>query len=169
MHGPIDAIDSRHAPCAPQVAAVHPGFGTAGSFNVSVQYEGTLRGGRPLVVTSAYRYDRSARPYMYQTYAEVTSVSPSNGSAAGGTLVTITGRGFPSLDLGLGDTLAVRLYGAPCTVLYSNFSTVVCRSSPAPASPPAAYAGALRGLYPGMRGAEYELYRNTSISGKTGC
>ena len=141
---------------------MHPGFGTAGSFNVSVQYEGVLRGGRPLVATSAYRYDRTTRPYMYQTYPEVTSVSPSNGSVAGGTLVTIVGRGFPSLDLGLGDTLAVRLYGVPCTVLSSNHTTVTCRSGPAPASPPLSYAVALKGLYPGMRGAEYELYRNTS-------
>ncbi len=92
----------------------------------------------------------------------MASVSPSNGSSAGGTIVAITGRGYPSLGLGLGDTLAVRLYGVPCTVLSSNHTTVVYRSGPAPSSPPAAYAAALKGQHPGMRGAEYELYRNSS-------
>ena len=150
-----------------QVAAVHPGFGTAGSFNVSVQYKGPMKGGRPLVAGSAYRSDRNGRPYMYQTFAEVLSVSPASGSLAGGTVVTITGRGFPTLDLGLGDTLAVMLSGVPCAVLSSSYGTITCRSGPAPAPPAyaaAAPAGGLGGLYPGMRGAEYEFYKNTTLS-----
>ena len=147
------------------MAAVHPGFGTAGSFNVSMQYDGVLKGSRPFITNSVYRFDRIGRPYMYQTFAEVLSLSPTSGSLAGGTIVTITGRGFPTLDLGLGDTLAVQLYGVACAVLSSSYSTITCRSGPAPASaPPAALAGGLGGLYPGMRGAEYEFYKSTVLS-----
>ena len=147
-----------------QVAAVHPGFGTAGSFNVSVAYDGAMKGSRSGTFPQTYRYDRTGRPYMYQTYAEVYSISPTSGSLAGGTVVTITGRGFPSLDLNLGDTLSVRLNGVQCTVTSSNYSTITCRSGPAPASPPIAYASPLGGQYPGMRGAEYEVYRNVTYS-----
>jgi hypothetical protein len=149
--------------CCTQVASVHPGLGTAGSFNVSLQYEAGFRGARPLVHNMAYMYDRAGKPYMYQTYPVVLGVSPSNGSTAGGTLVTISGRGFPSLDLGLGDTLAVRLYGVPCAVQSSNYTTIVCRSGPAPSSAPPAFAAALRGQFPGMRGAEHEYYTGAGV------
>ena len=151
-----------------QVAAVHPRFGTAGSFNVTVQFEGELRGGRAQILPQAYKYDRTGRPFVYQTYAEVASVRPSSGPLAGGTTVTITGRGFPILGLGLGDTVVVKLYGVPCSVLSSNYSTVVCRSGPAPVAQPPAYAAALRGQYPGMRGAEYEFYSNVTGLGISG-
>jgi hypothetical protein len=147
------------------MAAAHPGAGTAGSANVSVQYEGpVMMGGRSITHPLAYRYDRQGTAYMFQTFPEVTSISPSNGSLAGGTLVTITGRGFPSLDWGLGDTLSVQLYGVPCAVLSSTYSVVVCRSGAAPSSLPIAYAAPIKGLYPGMRGAEYEFYNTSSVS-----
>jgi hypothetical protein len=142
-----------------QVAGVHPGLGTAGSFNVSMQYEAGFRGARPLVHNMAYLYDRAGQAYMYQTYPVVNSISPNNGSTAGGTLVTISGRGFPTLDLGLGgDTLAVKLYGVPCAIQSSNYTTIVCRSGPAPTSPPPGFAVALRGQFPAMRGGELEIY-----------
>ena len=149
-----------------QMAAVHPGAGVAGSANVSVQYEGAgvLLGGSPAINQLAYRTDRRGGSYMFQTYAEISSISPSTGSRVGGTFVTITGHGFPSLDLALGDTLSVQLYGVPCAVLSSNYTTITCRSGPAPSTPPQAYATAINGLYPGMRGIAYEFYRNTSVS-----
>ncbi|KXZ47880.1 hypothetical protein GPECTOR_32g493 [Gonium pectorale] len=122
-----------------------------------VVFEGSLRSvGQPVVQRSAYRTAADGTPYMFQTYAEVTDVSPSRGSLAGGTLVTISGRGFPTLSLRLNDSVVVTIAGAPCRVVSSTYSQLVCETGPRPANyqPPRP----LKGLYPGMRGIEYELY-----------
>ena len=124
-------------PAAEQVSQT-PGLGTAGSFNATLHFEASLRGGQPSISPLAYMYDESSTPYMYQTYPEVASVTPANGSTAGGTLVTITGRGFPDLSLGLGHKLDVSMGGSPCTVLTSTYTTITCRTSPQPASAVAA-------------------------------
>jgi hypothetical protein len=64
-----------------------------------------------------------------QLYAEVDSVSPADGSAAGGTLITISGRGFPdSSHHLLGNSLEVNVRGAPCKVEYSDYTTIRCRT-----------------------------------------
>jgi hypothetical protein len=80
-------------------------------------------------------------------YAVVDSVSPSFGSVAGGTEVTLTGRGFPNLSLGLGDSVDVEVAGSYCKVLSSNFTHIICATGkePADASPPPA----INGLWPG--------------------
>ncbi|KXZ47884.1 hypothetical protein GPECTOR_32g497 [Gonium pectorale] len=137
-------------------ATAQSGVGTAGSANVTVVFEGSLRGGQPVVQRSAYRTAADGTPYMFQTYAEVTAVSPSRGSLAGGTLVTISGRGFPTLSLRQNDSVVVTIAGAPCRVVSSTYSQLVCETGPRPATyqPPRP----LKGLYPGMRGIEYELY-----------
>ena len=122
-----------------------------------MHFEARLRGSQPTIAPLAYLYDKSGVPYMYQQYAEVTSISPAAGSTAGGTVLTVSGRGFPDLSLGLGDRVTVLVGGAPCTVLTSSFSALTCRTAPQPAAPPAA-ATPLKGQYPGMRGAEYEFY-----------
>lgn len=43
---------------------------------------------------SSLYLSRNGQIYQYQTYAEITSVSPSTGSIEGCTKVTITGRNF---------------------------------------------------------------------------
>ncbi|KXZ47885.1 hypothetical protein GPECTOR_32g498 [Gonium pectorale] len=136
-------------------------MGTAESANVTMSFEGSLRGGQPVVQRSAYRTAADGTPYMFQTYAEVTAVSPSRGSLAGGTLVTISGRGFPTLSLGRNDSVVVTIAGAPCRVVSSTYSQLVCETGPRPVNyqPPRP----LKGLYPGMRGIEYEYY--TSAAG----
>ncbi len=68
--------------------------------------------------------------YLFQLYAVIDSVSPSMGSAAGGTEVVLAGRGFPDLSLGLGETVVVDVAGSPCTVLSSNFTHIVCTTGP---------------------------------------
>ncbi len=106
----------------------------------------------------SYDFDVNGVAYQYQQYAEVTAVSPNVGSTAGGAVLTISGRGFPTLSLGLNDTVVVSVQGVPCTVLSSTYSTITCRTGPQPATDPLS-ATPLRGTqYPGMRGIEYELY-----------
>lgn len=43
---------------------------------------------------SSLYLSRNGQIYQYQTYAEITSVSPSTGSIEGCTKVTVTGRNF---------------------------------------------------------------------------
>jgi IPT/TIG domain len=43
-----------------------------------------------------YQGDANGLPYMFQIYPEITSITPSVGSVAGGTVVKLTGTGFPS-------------------------------------------------------------------------
>ena len=144
--------------CIPSIQANdQPRLGVAANFNVTMRLEASMRGGVALPELRPALYDRSGAPYAYQQYAEVTSVSPATGSTVGGTLMTITGRGFPSLGSGAGDTVTVRVGGAPCTVVTSTYSTLTCRTSPQPAAAPLT-ATALRNQYAGMRGAEYEFY-----------
>ncbi|PNH00049.1 Fibrocystin-L, partial [Tetrabaena socialis] len=125
-----------------------------------VSYEGNLYGGQAIMNRAAFRMAADGTPYMFQQHAEITGVWPPLGSAAGGTLLTISGRGFPTLDLGLGDTVNVTVQGAPCRVLASNFTTLLCETSPLPYG--YVRPTPLNGTYPGMRGIEYEFY-NASL------
>ena len=50
---------------------------------------------------------------------------------AGGTLLTITGRGFPDTSAPLlNNVVNITIKGQPCTVVSSNYTTVLC-STPA--------------------------------------
>ena len=140
-----------------------PGVGTAGNFNVTVQFEGSLIGSFPLATRLAYSYDVTGTPYLYQQYPEVTSVSPAVGSSAGGTVVTINGRGFPDFGLDKDDTISVTVAGVPCTVINSAYDVMTCSSGAQPATPALA-AAAIKGQYPGMRGADYEHIANTGAA-----
>ncbi len=124
-----------------------------------------MRGGEPLVSPLSYLYDESGTPYHFQLFPEVTSVSPAQGSTQGGTLLTITGRGFPDLAAALGDKVVVDVAGVPCTVVTSTYGKLTCVTGPAPANPPLSAVPHL-GQYPGMRGVEYEFYntKNTSMT-----
>lgn len=98
--------------------------------------------------------DAEGWPYQYQVVPVIDSISPAIGSLAGGTRLTITGRGFPTLSHG--DTLDITAAGAPCVVSTSNYSTIVCTTGAQPQAwaPPSPVAG----LYPGSRGLEAETY-----------
>ncbi len=77
------------------------------------------------------------------------------GSVAGGTDMVLTGRGFPDLSLGLGETVVVDVAGSPCTVLSSNFTHIVCATGPEPdddTGPPA-----IEGVWPGERTASMKF------------
>ena len=116
----------------------------------------------------------------------MTSASPSTGSTAGGTLVTMTGSGFPTLSVsGTANFTSVTVGGAACAVQSSSFSQLTCLTSAAPASSALANAnvtgvsvpGGTATLYPGGRGASLEFFNLTtgtyyscsSCAAATGC
>ncbi|CAH1788932.1 unnamed protein product [Owenia fusiformis] len=115
-----------------------------GSFIVSSPYGGSLASLEALRVTSNDKIS------MFQTYAEVIGVSPSSGSIAGGTVITITGKNFD-------DTNAppyVDIAGSLCEVLSQTDTEIVCVTG----LQPSAFS-----LYPGNRGIKKELWKNTNI------
>lgn len=73
-----------HMPCAAQVA--QPGIGVAGSYNVSLHWEGQLQGGESAVQAQAYQYDAAGLPYAFQLHALISSITPAVGSTAGGVM-----------------------------------------------------------------------------------
>ncbi|GIM05164.1 hypothetical protein Vretimale_9612, partial [Volvox reticuliferus] len=131
-----------------------PALGTAGTLNATIHFEASMRGGFPTALPSSYQYDVKGAPYQFQLYPEVTGVIPATGSNAGGTLLKVTGRGFPQLDLQLGDTINISVAGVPCAIVNSTYDTVFCVTGPKPATT----ASSIGGLYPAMRGIEYEFY-----------
>ncbi|GIM05166.1 hypothetical protein Vretimale_9611 [Volvox reticuliferus] len=131
-----------------------PALGTAAKLNVTIHFEASMRGGSPTALPSSYQYDVEGVPYQFQLYPEVTGVIPATGSNAGGTLLKVTGRGFPQLDLQLGDTINISVAGVPCAIVNSTYETVFCVTGPKPATT----ASSIGGLYPAMRGIEYEFY-----------
>ncbi|XP_066121905.1 fibrocystin-L [Saccopteryx bilineata] len=86
---------------------------------------------------------------MFQTYAEVTTISPSRGSIQGGTMLTITGRFFDQTDF----PVRVLVGGKACDVLNVTENNIYCKTSPKPAI--------LRTVYPGGRGLKLEVWNNS--------
>ncbi|KAG2496270.1 hypothetical protein HYH03_005503 [Edaphochlamys debaryana] len=150
---------------APRPGEDQPAIGTAGSFNASLHFEGSLRGGLPTPEALSYQYDVNGIPYQFQLYPEVTSVSPAAGSTAGGNTLTLRGRGFPDLSLERpGDRVEVKVGGAPCVVVSSEFDKVTCVTEPRPDAGINYDATPIKGLYPAGRGVEYEFYNLTDSS-----
>eukprot|EP00899_Mesostigma_viride_P025002 jgi/Mesvir1/5687/Mv15702-RA.1 len=131
-----------------------PGQGPrAGLFNVTVNVAGL---GHSVVADTAQLSDEDGVFYNFQLFPEVHSVTPTSGSMAGGTLVTITGTGFgartdnPSISDGGEDMqdpdLSVSIFGIPCEVLERSHTQLVCATGPADesinvTSPTGWYAG----------------------------
>lgn len=102
-------------------------MGVAGDVNVSVSYEGRFAGGLALSKRTSLTAAPGRPARQFQMYTQVDSVSPSTGSLAGGTLVTIKGRGFPNSAMpGNNAVTALRVGGMACQVVSSNFSTIIC-------------------------------------------
>lgn len=83
------------------------------------------------------------------------------GSIAGGTRLTLTGRGFPDISGpgAAGDSAEVAVAGVPCRVVSSSYSTLVCITG-ARTTAASASVKSIRGQFPGMRGIELEVYPN---------
>lgn len=102
-------------------------MGVAGDANVTVSFEGRFAGGLALNKRTFMTATDGRPARMFQVYAQVDSVSPSTGSLAGGTFVTIKGKGFPSsVAAGNNAITALRVGGMSCQIVSSNFSTIVC-------------------------------------------
>ncbi|GLI70487.1 hypothetical protein VaNZ11_015367, partial [Volvox africanus] len=170
----------------PKLHSAVPGLGAAGLFNVTLRLEANFSGGRAEVDAGAWLYSPDGAPYMYETYPEVSAVTPSSGSLAGGTRVTIHGRGFPNLrQLPGGNTVQVTLAdGVPCTIVDSMYDKITCVTTRSSALQQLSLLQqqqqellafgegntrvAIGGQYPGMRGAEYQFYPfNATLGGSS--
>lgn len=108
------------------------GVGVASDVNVTVSFEGRLAGGLALNKRAFMTAAPGRQPRMFQVYAQVDSVSPSTGSLAGGTLVTIRGRGFPSSAAAASTAITtLRVGGMACSVVSSSFDTLTCTTQAA--------------------------------------
>ncbi|VCX37433.1 unnamed protein product, partial [Gulo gulo] len=86
---------------------------------------------------------------MFQTYAEITMISPSRGSIQGGTVLTINGRFFDQTDF----PVRVLIGGQACDILNVTENSICCKTPPKPE--------VLRTVYPGGRGLKLEVWNNS--------
>uniref|UniRef100_A0A667X934 PKHD1 like 1, tandem duplicate 2 n=1 Tax=Myripristis murdjan TaxID=586833 RepID=A0A667X934_9TELE len=86
---------------------------------------------------------------MFQTYAEVTGVSPSSGSVLGGTVLTIHGRFFDETDA----DAVVLVGGRHCEIQSVSDDRIICKTA---AQPMSNMTG-----YPGGRGLTVEFWNDT--------
>ncbi|KAK2830693.1 hypothetical protein Q5P01_018624 [Channa striata] len=106
--------------------------------------------GRSLPDKHLYRVSALGKLSMFQSFAEVTGVSPSKGSVMGGTLLTIQGRFFDQTD----SPARVLVGGQPCEVLNVSDNRITCRTAEHRINSP-------NQLYPGGRGLKVEVWNNT--------
>ncbi|XP_063041153.1 fibrocystin-L-like [Engraulis encrasicolus] len=83
---------------------------------------------------------------MFQTYAEVTGISPSEGSVLGGTLLTIRGRHFDETD----KPVEVLVGGQKCKVMSVSDNKITCRTP--------RHTWTNMTVFPGGRGVKMELW-----------
>ncbi|XP_053415184.1 fibrocystin-L isoform X2 [Nycticebus coucang] len=86
---------------------------------------------------------------MFQTYAEVTMISPSQGSIRGGVTLTIRGRFFDQTDC----PAKVLVGGQVCNILNVTGNSICCKTPPKP--------HILKSVYPGGRGLKLEVWNNS--------
>ncbi|KAI3358131.1 hypothetical protein L3Q82_003134 [Scortum barcoo] len=87
---------------------------------------------------------------MFQTFAEVTGVSPSKGSIMGGTLLTIHGRFFDQTDR----PARVLVGGLPCEIQSVSDDKITCTTVKHEMNNGTT-------IYPGGRGLKMEVWNNT--------
>lgn len=105
--------------------------------------------GRSFPEKMAYFVSSLNKISMFQTYAEVTTISPSRGSIQGGTMLTISGRFFDQTDF----PVRVLIGGQDCDVLNVTENSICCKTPPKP--------DILRTVYPGGRGLKLEVWNNS--------
>ncbi|XP_011607160.2 fibrocystin-L isoform X2 [Takifugu rubripes] len=106
--------------------------------------------GRSLPDKKLFRVWGLGKLSMTQTYAEVTGVSPSQGSTMGGTLLTIHGRFFDQTD----QPARVLVGGLPCKIQSVSDDRITCET---------AKPDRTRNMtiYPGGRGLKLEVWNDT--------
>ncbi|KAI5091821.1 fibrocystin-L precursor, partial [Silurus meridionalis] len=105
--------------------------------------------GRSLPDFGTYRVSALNKLSMFQTFAEVTGVYPSQGSLHGGTLLTIQGNYFDQTDA----PAKVLLGGRECTVQNVTDGAIVCVTP--------AYEWSYMTVFPGGRGLKMEMWNNS--------
>ncbi|XP_037651430.1 PKHD1 like 1, tandem duplicate 1 [Sebastes umbrosus] len=106
--------------------------------------------GRSMPYKSLYRVSAANTLAMFQTYAEVTGVSPSVGSVMGGTLLTIHGRFFDQTDR----PARVLVGGRPCEIQSVSDDRITCRT-------PKHEMNSHMSVHPGGRGLKMEVWNDT--------
>ncbi|KAM3858592.1 fibrocystin-L-like [Diretmus argenteus] len=107
--------------------------------------------GRSLPEKKLYRVSALNKLSMFQTFAEVTGVSPSNGSVLGGTLLTIHGHFFDETD----SPARVLVGGRRCEIQSVSDDRIMCKTA----------EHQMRHMtgYPGGRGLKMWLWNNTNL------
>uniref|UniRef100_A0A3Q4MXJ0 PA14 domain-containing protein n=1 Tax=Neolamprologus brichardi TaxID=32507 RepID=A0A3Q4MXJ0_NEOBR len=101
-------------------------------------------------VKKLYRVSALGKLSMFQTFAEVTGVLPSEGSIMGGTLLTVQGRFFDETD----QPARVLVGGLPCEVQSVDDDRITCKTAEHQMNKNAA-------VYPGGRGLKMEVWNNS--------
>uniref|UniRef100_A0A3Q2VVI1 PKHD1 like 1, tandem duplicate 2 n=1 Tax=Haplochromis burtoni TaxID=8153 RepID=A0A3Q2VVI1_HAPBU len=109
--------------------------------------------GRSQAVKKLYRVSALGKLSMFQTFAEVTGVFPSEGSIMGGTLLTVQGRFFDETD----QPARVLVGGLPCEVQSVDDDRITCKTAEHQMNKNAA-------VYPGGRGLKMEVWNNSRPS-----
>uniref|UniRef100_A0AAX7VHS5 Polycystic kidney and hepatic disease 1 (autosomal recessive)-like 1 n=1 Tax=Astatotilapia calliptera TaxID=8154 RepID=A0AAX7VHS5_ASTCA len=109
--------------------------------------------GRSQAVKKLYRVSALGKLSMFQTFAEVTGVFPSEGSIMGGTLLTVQGRFFDETD----QPARVLVGGLPCEVQSVDDDRITCKTAERQMNKNAA-------VYPGGRGLKMEVWNNSRPS-----
>uniref|UniRef100_A0A6I8N1M6 Fibrocystin-L n=1 Tax=Ornithorhynchus anatinus TaxID=9258 RepID=A0A6I8N1M6_ORNAN len=105
--------------------------------------------GRSFPQPSTYFISSLHKIAMFQTYAEVTSIFPGQGSIQGGTLLTIRGQFFDQTVY----PARVLVGGQICAVQAVTDNSIHCRTPPQPRN--------LKTVYPGGRGLKLEVWNNS--------
>ncbi|XP_021374256.1 fibrocystin-L-like, partial [Mizuhopecten yessoensis] len=122
--------------------------------NLNVSYTLTARG-RSKTNLNLYRVSRNGQIFMFQSYAEINSVTPSFGSSEGGTVITISGNYFDQTR----SEAVVKVGDTRCHVITINATTIMCKTARKPET--------TNGLYPGNRGFIVESWKDTLESNLT--
>ncbi|XP_021358206.1 fibrocystin-L-like [Mizuhopecten yessoensis] len=119
--------------------------------NLNVSYTLTARG-RSKTDLNLYRVSRNGQIFMFQSYAEINSVTPSLGSTEGGTVITISGSVFDETST----EAVVKVGDTRCRVITINATTIICKTARKPEIP--------HQHYPGNRGVSVESWKDTHES-----
>ncbi|XP_043545299.1 PKHD1 like 1, tandem duplicate 1 [Chiloscyllium plagiosum] len=107
--------------------------------------------GRSLPNLNTYFISSLNKLSMFQTYAEVTGIYPSEGSVEGGTLLTVTGQFFDETDA----PARVTVGGQSCEVLSVSTTQIICQTPKE--------ASHLRTVFPGGRGMKIETWQGGNL------
>ncbi|XP_030644362.1 PKHD1 like 1, tandem duplicate 1 [Chanos chanos] len=108
--------------------------------------------GRSLPDFSNYYVSSLNKLAMFQTYAEVTGISPSEGSVLGGTLLTIHGHYFDETD----QPARVLVGGRECEIQSLSDERIICRTPQ--------YEWRNTTVFPGGRGVKMEMWNDSRPS-----